>query len=417
MNVVEQRILQALGDAPGASSWESLLAIFRADREAFYLLACDGVSSEAPERLVALAGLARRVRDALRGSYQIESSDGGAHLVGPRVDRTFIPANLVEQVSAFLRAVDGKAIQDLPGKDYEGVAVSEAEVRFQLGDPVTWEAERRALREKLNAKPFVLRLASEDLIHLKTQPAYVTYELLYCARRTVLAPTVVYRGLKRSGDAPPKVNNGWAFFGQPRRAFRNDGSASDAPKDMAFVVFADEDGYVFDWDWIPVDPDKPGYPLGPLDERFEQEIKLSQDADLELPKDLSPGQFDPTKPCYSSRGDCIFCYLTEEESFGQRINADLTVFQSLGTSVHTGFKIKNIRRILQVNKSIRVSDPPGLLVSVDSVLLATLKRHPEVDVQVYSVLIQAMYQTIQKPPKVEVPAAELTPASCGEGRR
>src|SRR5437879_1828699 len=134
MKDTEQRALEALGDTPGASSWESLLAIFRADREAFYLLACDGVSSGATSLLVELADMARRVRDAVRGSYQIEPSEGGAHLVGPRVDRTFIPANLVEQVGAFLRAVDGKGIQDRPGKDYEGVAVSEAEVRFQLGD-------------------------------------------------------------------------------------------------------------------------------------------------------------------------------------------------------------------------------------------------------------------------------------------
>ncbi len=39
MNAVEQRVLAALENAPGASHWESLMALFRADREAFYLLA------------------------------------------------------------------------------------------------------------------------------------------------------------------------------------------------------------------------------------------------------------------------------------------------------------------------------------------------------------------------------------------
>jgi hypothetical protein len=137
MNELERRALEALGEAPGASPWESLFDIFRADREAFYLLACDGVSPEATPRLVELADLARRVRDAVRGSYQIESSDDGARLVGPRVERTFIALNLAERVAAFLRAVDGKGSMDRPGKDYEGAAVSEAEVRFQLGEPVT----------------------------------------------------------------------------------------------------------------------------------------------------------------------------------------------------------------------------------------------------------------------------------------
>src|SRR5262245_47114049 len=148
MKAVEQRILEALGAAPGVSLWESLLALFKADREAFYLLACAGVTAEAPARLVELAELAGREREAVGGSYQVESSDDGVHLVGPRVERTFIPPNLAGDVAAFLRTVDGKGTQDAPGKDYEGVAVSEAEARFQLGDRATWEAERRTLHAR-----------------------------------------------------------------------------------------------------------------------------------------------------------------------------------------------------------------------------------------------------------------------------
>src|SRR3954452_5451922 len=98
MNAAEQRIVAALRDGADASLWESLIALFRADREAFYLLACDGVSAEASARLVEFAELARRVRDGVRGSYQIESSDDGAHLVGPREERTLIPPNLAGEV-------------------------------------------------------------------------------------------------------------------------------------------------------------------------------------------------------------------------------------------------------------------------------------------------------------------------------
>src|SRR6516225_4025457 len=124
MNAIEQRILEALGDSAGASHWESLMALFRADREAFYLLACDGVRATAPARLVELAELARRVREAVRGSYQIDASEDGAHLVGLRGERAFIPPNLAAEVAAFLRAVDGKGARETPGKDYQGNAIS-----------------------------------------------------------------------------------------------------------------------------------------------------------------------------------------------------------------------------------------------------------------------------------------------------
>jgi hypothetical protein len=155
MNNLEQRVLDALGDSPGTSSWESLMALFRSDREAFYLLACDGAGAEASARLLELAGLARRIREAVRGTYQIESSEEGAHIVGFRVAPTFIPAHLVVAVAKFLLATDGKGVLDGSGKDYEGVRVSEAEVRFRLGERETWEAERKALQEWMEAKPEV----------------------------------------------------------------------------------------------------------------------------------------------------------------------------------------------------------------------------------------------------------------------
>src|SRR5579871_2216483 len=193
MNTVEQRVLHALGDTPGASLWESLIGLFRADREAFYLLACDGVSAEASARLVELAEQARRVRAAVRGSYQIESSGGRSYIVSPGMEPIFVPSNLVEKVDAFLRAADGKGIQDGPGKDYEGSPVSEAETRFQLGGRASWEADQKSMQARLDARPLVLRLDAEDISHLATQPGYVTFSLKECARRTVLAPTQVFR--------------------------------------------------------------------------------------------------------------------------------------------------------------------------------------------------------------------------------
>jgi hypothetical protein len=402
MNAVEQRILEALGDGAGASHWESLMALFRADREAFYLLACDGVGAEAPARFVELAELARQVREAVRGSCQVESSDDGAHLVGPRVERTFIPPNLAREVAAFLRAVDGKGIQDAPGKDYEGVAVSEAEARFQLGDRTTWEAERKALQVGLDARPLVLRLDPVDVSHLATQPPYVAFGLKECARRTVLAPTQVFSELKRGEGCPDNLRGALAFCGKPRRAVDNFGRTASPPEDMVFVVYADADSYVFDWDWVKENPLEPGCPVNP-EVRFGDPIVLGRDASLELPDSLPDPQFDWTQACYSPRGDCIFCYITDDVSYACRINPDLTVFHSLSDRKKiTGFKIKNVRRILEDDQDIVLDHDPDLIVSVQSALLATLKGHKEASVRVYEVFIEA-FKKVETPPKVRVP--------------
>jgi hypothetical protein len=402
MSPIEQRVLEALAQAPGASSWESLLAIYRADREAFYLLACDGVSADATPRLVELADLARRVRDAVRGTYQIEFSDDGAHLVGPHVDRTFIPANLVEQVDTFLRAVDGKGIQDRPGRDYEGTAVREAQVRFQLGDPATWEDEASALQTRLDAQPIVLRLDPHDFGHLATQPAYITFALGECARSTVLAPTYVFQDLERGEGCQDNLRGGWAFCGKPRWAVDNTGRPVKPPDGMVFVVYADRDGYVFDWDWVEESAHEPGCPVD-SHARFGNLVPLHGDAYLELPGELPTPRFNWTEPSYSVRGDCIFCYITDEVSYACRINRDLTVFRSLrDPNTVTGFKVKNVRRILEDDRDIVFDDDPDLIVSVQSALLATLKGHRDAHVSVYEVFIAA-FKKASDPPKVRVP--------------
>jgi hypothetical protein len=402
MNAVEQRVLEALGETPGTSLWEALMALFRADREAFYLLACDGVSAEAPARLVEMAELARRVREAVRGSYQVESSGDGAHLVGPHVERTFIPPNLAGEVAGFLRAVDGKGSQETPGKDYEGIPVSDAEARFQLGDRATWEAERRALEERLDAKPLVLQLDPVDVSHLATQPGYVTFGLKECARRTVLAPTQVFRDLKRGEGCQDNLRGALAFCGKPRRLVDNSGQSAPPPADLVFVVYADAEGYVFDWDWVEENSHEPGCPVN-RELRFGDPIVLGMDVSLELPELLPDPQFDWKQACYSPRGDCIFCYITDDVSYACRINSDLTVFRSLGDRKKiTGFKIKNVRRILEEDQDMVLDHDPDLIVSVQSVLLATLKGHREAKVSVYEVFIEA-FKKVPDPPKVRVP--------------
>jgi len=57
------------------------------------------------------------------------------------------------------------------------------------------------LQERLDAAPLVLRLDPEDVGHLATQPGYVTFGLVECARKTVLAPTQVFREPNRAMSA------------------------------------------------------------------------------------------------------------------------------------------------------------------------------------------------------------------------
>lgn len=235
MSGLAERVLAAFEGNLIKDRWQSLIELYRADRELFYLLACGELAEDAPQELRDLAVLAGRVRKAVRESYQIEPTDEGIALISYSGGRTPIPTDLAGAVREFLREVDGKTTSDRPGKDYEGTEISEAEMRFKLGDPGTWERERAQRELLLDAKPFVLRVDPEDLTHLSTQPPYVTYELLHCVRRTVLASTCAFRGLKRGGDAPPKVNRGWAFFGKPRTAYRNNGTAVPASAAQALI--------------------------------------------------------------------------------------------------------------------------------------------------------------------------------------
>ena len=74
------------------------------------------------------------------------------------------------------------------------------------------------------------------------------------------ARTCVFKGLKHGEGDFPKVNDGWAFCGKPRTAYRNDGTPIPAPEGMVHMVYADGDGYVFDWDWVSRESGEPGYP-------------------------------------------------------------------------------------------------------------------------------------------------------------
>src|SRR5687768_10638265 len=74
MNPTEARVRSALAKigSSGVAPWPALMALYRSDREAFYLLACDGVSDDADATVRNLADLAHRIRFIVRSTYQIE---------------------------------------------------------------------------------------------------------------------------------------------------------------------------------------------------------------------------------------------------------------------------------------------------------------------------------------------------------
>ncbi|MBI2806631.1 MAG: hypothetical protein HYX68_16745 [Planctomycetes bacterium] len=416
MNPTEIRVRSAL-EKTGSSSlsaWPALMALYRSDREAFYLLACDGVNDEADANLRALADLANRIRFVVRSTYQIEpgGSTSEACLLSRSGDNLSLPAQMVPDIKRFLLEVDGKGVSTVQGKDFVGTPISEAEARFKLGDRSTWDADRQRLQARRSAEPLVLRVDPQDLKSLESLPAYVRHGLLNCATKTVLAPTVVFEGLNRGEGSPERLRNGLIFCGKPRRTYDGGGQSHPAPTDMVYVVYVDQEGFVFDWDWVKENPGEPGYPIDwPL--RFGNPVNLSREAALEVPANVTAGVFDQNKAAYSERGDCVFCYICDEPAFAHRYNSDLTVFRQFGSETITGFKVKNVRRICLDDKSINLGclddqrigpdAAPELDIAVDAILMASLKGHRDMPVDIYTIIIRALFRDNRQPPKVTVP--------------
>jgi hypothetical protein len=79
----------------------------------------------------------------------------------------------------------------------------------------------------------------------------------------------------------------------------------------------------------------------------------------------------------------------------------------------TGFMVKNVRRICLDDKSINlgcmdekslIADiAPELEIAVDAIFLASLKGHRDMPVDIYTIIIRALFRDNRQPPKVSVP--------------
>ena len=135
---------------------------------------------------------------------------------------------------------------------------------------------------RLEVLPFhqlVLRVDEQDRAAVTSgMPAYAVFGLRYSAAELLRSAKVMYRGLRREG----KLQQGFAFCGRLHEAFDNAGIAMAAPSGMVFVVYADPDGYVFDWDWVEEDSHNPGYPV-------DAELRFMGDPETVVPKTVLAG--------------------------------------------------------------------------------------------------------------------------------
>jgi hypothetical protein len=236
--------------------------------------------------------------------------------------------------------------------------VGASELEFKVGlDPTQTDPSQR-LEDRARDKPVLLRLDEEDQVAVTSgMPAFIAHELRYCATRIVQAPEVVFQGLRARGFRKAR-----AYCGRPSRCYDNHGGAHPAPEGKVYVVYVDEQNYVFDWDWVQSDSDNPAYPID-WQNRFKQPIAASG-AVLVGVSNIEPSGFDPGRAWYSQRGNCVFVYFSDDPSYAERLNDDVTVFRRYNDFKIVGCKLKNIQKLEEE-------------VGVEVLLAKSLVKHSE----------------------------------------
>ncbi len=343
---------------------ESLLQVYSKDPDLFFRLATERIEESAAYPLSELSALAHKVREIVAHGYEVSLKAAEAEVKGAGQTIHF-SRDSVDKVKAFLTAVNGIGRVTAGGKDYRGRFASEAEILFLLGDQSTWSADQTRLQQIMAESPSVLRLADEERAAVQGgTPAYCVHALLKCATRVVQAPAAVFRGLRREGQ----LTEGLAYCGIPKRAYGNDAQPlNQSLNGFVFVVYADAQGYVFDWDWVQADPSDPSVPDG-ASERFTSRVEAPT-AVLVGVDDLHIGEFR-ARGWYSRRGDCIFYYISDVPSYASRVNDELTVFSSFAVpNQMTGCKVKNVSRIWKdVRESDRLHQEPQANIPLVSIL-------------------------------------------------
>ena len=312
------------------------LELFEDDPQSFFSLA---TTKDLPDRgsLKDLQELVHRVGRIVASGYHFQPSDdhtselvtGGGAAIGFDVD-------LLPRVKFFFSRLNGISRGRGAGQDYRGRAISSNEVAFWLGDVDSWESDERRVAARNLASPKVLQLDPADRYALQNTPGYCLNNLKYCANRIVQAPRAVFHGLRERG----KLKDGIAYCGNPPQMYDNRGTVVPVPSGFIFAVFADAEGYVFDWDWLRSDPNDLDTPVQ-QHLRFAKRVSSDRESVLIGVEDLTTGEFRESA-WHSFRGDCVFYYLSDAPSYAERVDDDLTVFWTFEGHQMTGCKVKNI---------------------------------------------------------------------------
>jgi len=99
--------------------------------------------------------------------------------------------------------------------------------------------------------------------------------------------------------------------------------------------------------------------------------------------DLAPAPFDPERLAFTTRRLHLLLF-HDEFAYADRLNDDLTVFRR-GTKEPTGFKIKNVARILEEGDAQMAA--PDLKVACRLSFSQLFAANPKTSIEVYSVLI------------------------------
>jgi hypothetical protein len=332
--------LSPYGEMPATLA--SLIGLYEKDRECFFDLCSVGAGENSPGWVRELEALAVKLRSIVRNGFEIVTGTEEQLEIRSGSDSILVRDVPPKQVTDFLNELNGTNPGTASAAKYEGCRVSGGEVRFKLGSLGDQDRDFRVVSTWMKATPHVLQIDDQDRRAIMSgMPGYVVHGLLRCATKVVHAPTAVFEGIRREGG----LERGRAYCGIPRRAYDSNGIAVERPDGFVYVVYADRDGFVFDWDWVPEDPHKPGYPAQ-WNDRFSRELDTLVETSFGSLADVSPAEFTRDRAWYSRRGDCAFYYSSDQLAYAERVNEDLTVFKAFDSGEVLGCKLKNITGIV-----------------------------------------------------------------------
>jgi hypothetical protein len=332
-----------------AATVGDIRALYAADPDALFLLAIQGVGEGAPIAARNFEWLARTLSVLVRDSFTIATGAQQHYAAGNRGGFLALDGRQED-----IRFVQGLYTGGPYASKGEPLTRSKACLDFFLEDH-PWDDAVRGGR--------LLRIATDDAeAILGGLPRYQHESLLDCAREVVRSPAAVYAGLRHEGSL---ATGGFAFCGVPSRRRMNDGSFQPPPADFTFVVFADPEGYVFDWDWVPASKENPAIPRD-VDDRFRGAALPATHGEFILGNVIQrgPAPFISRHPWLSLRGDCVFWYREEVESYAAREDEYLTVFYRLDgdTTKAVGLKLKVASRLVKTIRQWATRANEGILV-------------------------------------------------------